>query len=56
MIPHLDQFSSFYFYYKRIFDINEIDSGVFTNKLMRYIFYCPFIDNNGNKFNKFEEL
>ena len=56
MVPHLDQFSSFYFYYKRILDISQIDSGVFTNKLKRYMFYCPFIDNNGNKFDKFQDL
>lgn len=39
-------------------DMNEIDSAQST-RLKRSIFYCPFIDNNGNKcenIQQFEQL
>jgi hypothetical protein len=55
-IPHLDQYSSFYFYYRRTLDISELDCVKFNNKLKRFMFYCPFIDNNGNKYENIKDL
>jgi hypothetical protein len=56
LTPHLDQYSSFYFYYRRVLDINELDSVKFTNRIKRFVFYCPFIDNNGNRFESVRAL
>lgn len=50
LVPHLEQLSSFYFYYRRVLDMTELDAVRFSNTLKRTIFYCPFIDNNGNRF------
>jgi hypothetical protein len=50
LVPHLDHFSSFYFYYRRLLDITELDAVRFTNTLKRTLFYAPFIDNNANRF------
>lgn len=56
LVPHLEQYSSFYFYYRRLLDINELDSAQFSNRLKRCLFYCPFVDNNGNRFASFKQL
>ena len=56
LVPHLEQYSSFYFYYRRLLDISELDSASFSNRLSRCLCYCPFIDNNGNRFASFAQL
>lgn len=54
VVPHLEVFSELYFYYKRLLNINEIDSSM--SALDRKIFYIPFIDNNGNKTTSWNEF
>lgn len=56
LVPHLEQYSSFYFYYRRLFGINELDDAQFSNTLPRCLFYCPFVDNNGNRFASIKHL
>lgn len=52
LVPHLEVYSEFFFYYKRLLDINEVEGNV--TLLTRKLFYCPFIDNNGNTTRNFQ--